>query len=732
MKGTLSFACSSCGQIFGTREALSAHVAEHRPNSGAQPDNNAREENAGSSLVEGADNQGDRFVSISDSHSVATSPSPVIKRSSRTSRGQARLPFAPRQSTAPATRPAWSVGTVFAFSGFVAGGVTLVIAYSWAATHASGHVAFHLFWLGEFIFVAPAAVRLFSRHATRAERLGLLFMLGIFSYLPKLLRDPTGPLFQDELVHWHQTQVMFSSGKIFVPNSILGIIEFFPGLHLLNLELQHITGMSTFVTGSLLLVILHVIALVGVFAMVERISESTWIASIAALIYSLNPSFMFFDSQYSYESLSIVFFIWTVMCVAAMQTSRNDMDEKVSWFMIGIVLTAGCIVTHHLATYILVVALILIVIFTASRRFADWNNFSLDRGESQRNLRLMSLFTLIVIGGAAAWLVLVASNTIAYLAPGFLGGIRQFLALAHSERHSRQLFAGTSYPTYEQMAAYLTPLALSLAALGGLRLMWRDRRRTPAIAFALGGFGLLYFAALPFMLTQSGSEGARRTWAYTYLGMSVLIAPLLVWLVSRVWGRVRRRVAVGLLVVVLGVIVMGNVAVQINAAYMFPGPYIYGSDTRSLTPELLGMARWFRDTQGANQRIVADRYTALALANFGDAQTATPSTAFPIWQLYFSTSAPGPGLLAELQASDYRFMAVDRRMSQQLPLIGIYFAPSEPDAYKHERPVPVAALSRYESLPWASKIYTSDNLDLYRFDFLDYRLSIGAGAGVTR
>ena len=132
------------------------------------------------------------------------------------------------------------------------------------------------------------------------------------------------------------------------------------------------------------------------------------------------------------------------------------------------------------------------------------------------------------------------------------------------------------------------------------------------------------------------------------------------------------------------------------------------------------MTKWFRATQGADQNVVADRDSSLALANFGDAHTAAASASFPIWQLYFWPGLPTPKLVSDLETSDYRYLVVDNRMAHNVPVIGVYFVPNEPQAAQRTSPVPVAALSKYESLPWVTRIYTSNNLEIYRFDFADY------------
>ena len=724
----LVFACSRCRKLCSTSDELTAHIAErHRSAIG----------------LEGPAKRVDGWVPLAAATSLTDGRSfgrrrtrPADDERAQTRRGTGDDPPAGNDLPAGNGRwtdwaTAWPPATILACLGLVAGALTLSVAYNWAATRGSGTLQYDLFWAGEFVFLVPAMVRLLSRHASRPERLGLLVMVGLFSYLPKLLRDPTGPLFQDELIHWHQAQAMFATGKVFVPSQIIGIIEYFPGLQLLAVQLRHLTGLSTFATGSVLLALLHVLALVGVFVIVERLTRSSWLAGIAALVYSLNPGFMFFDSQFSYESLSIVFFIWVIACVVGVQTAGGRPGERGAWVAVGLILAAGCIVTHHLATYILIVALVLIAVVTALRDAPQRRELALLRDknrrqigdhqrETRRRLRLTWFFALLVLAGAAAWAGLVATGTVAYLAPSVTGGVHQLAALMRQERQSRQLFSGSTVPFYERLAAFVTPVALALGALGGLRILWRLRRQAPPAWVGLALFGLLYFAALPLMFTVAGSEGARRTWTYSYLGLSVLVAPLLAAILVRARGKSQRRALVTLIVLLLGAILVGNVSIQMDPEYRFPGPYVYGSDTRSLTPELLGMTTWFRATQGIDQRVVADRDCTLALANFGDELTAAASPSFPIWQLYFLPGLPDSRLVGELSASGYRYLVIDRRMSQSLPAIGVYFVPNEPDAAMRTTPVPAAAIDKYDSLPWVTKIYSSNNLEIYRFDFTEF------------
>ena len=64
-----------------------------------------------------------------------------------------------------------------------------------------------------------------------------------------------------------------------------------------------------------------------------------------------------------------------------------------------------------------------------------------------------------------------------------------------------------------------------------------------------------------------------------------------------------------------------------------------------------------------------------------------------------------------------RYLIVDTRMAEQLPLTGVYFAPEEPG---REDATPsrfrCEALDKYALMPWAIQIYASDHYRIYRLD----------------
>ena len=409
----------------------------------------------------------------------------------------------------------------------------------------------------------PTTYRMLGLAASRGERIALVAATGAFLFIPKVLRDPNGPIYFDELAHWRQSENLSSTGHLFTPNSIVHFAQFFPGLDSVDVALHRLTGLSTFASATAMLAVVHVVALLGVFRLGERVLGSARLGALAALIYGLNSSFMFFDSQYSYESLAFLFFIWSVVC-AAEALALPPGAARLGWVAAALASGTACVVTHHLTSYYLVVALVCMTL--AALAIAV-------RGRDARQvLATIGCITLAVAGGAAVWVAVVTPDIVSYFAPAIHRGIQQVAGMAQGSSGPRRLFARSTTPVYEQRAGFVAPVfAFALAATG----IWAIRRRLLQDAALLGMalFGALYFISLPFILTAGGAEGARRSWAFTSLGLCLAMAVGLVaaadWARRRKWGG--SRVAfVSVLAGAVAIIAIGNVASGISVAVPLP------------------------------------------------------------------------------------------------------------------------------------------------------------------
>lgn len=600
-------------------------------------------------------------------------------------------------------------GTVILAEAGAAGAILIVTSYRLAEwQHGS---PFALFWLGLLLFAVPAIAIAGRRDVSPSTRLGVLIGYAAFTYLPKLLRNPDGPLFHDEFAHWRQSQGILTDGRLFENNPIVRVIGDFPGLHATVASLAALTGLSVWQAALIVLVLAHILVVLGVAVLAADLWGDPRVAALSAVIYSLNSSFLFFDTQFGYESLAVPLFVWTlVTLLRALRAPARA--TRLGWSVLTVLLAASTIATHHLTALWLIGVMVLI---SAVLTVRSW-----------RAVATATAWTLTGATAAlvAAWLIWISPRTASYLDPYFGQALDQAAGMAG--RHgsgSRQLFSQSIAPWWERAAAFVAPaIALAGMAFAALRL-WRDRSgglvdRSARLSLLI--LGSLYFPAALLILTPAGAEGARRSWAFSYLGIALVVAPAAGFLLDRF-----RLAAAGLLPLT-AVLLVGNVAAGMNPSYRFPGPPAFGSDTRAASPEMLAAAAWLRRTQGRDLRIVADRYSGLIFGSYGGEDPVTGSATFPTYDLYLAqpgrpVSAP---LLAQLQSWRFGYLVVDRRMAREVPDIKIYFETNEPIPHDGRPAFTLAQLTKFDSLPWTIKIYDSTDVAIYRFDFG----SLAAGA----
>jgi uncharacterized membrane protein YhaH (DUF805 family) len=652
---------------------------------------------------------------VTDTEIMAgTGTEPALSGPEQPPAGEARHPLAASPLVTWLTP--WLCATI--------GALLIALAYSIASNDSGGVGYFTLFWLGALLLFVPAAAVISSRRITPRLRFGWLLVYALFTYVPKLLRDPAQPLFHDEIAQWRQAADLAVTGHLFQPNYIIGIVARFPGLHIVTAAISDSTGLTVWQSAIMILVVAHVLAVFAAYSLGDAIFGDQRAGAVVALVYSLNSSFMYFDTEFAYESLAMPFFLWCLACLARAYRARTG-RERIAWAGGAVVAGLGVITTHHLTTVFLSLILLLIcatTLLAAKRRLV-----------SKSVAWTATLVSLGVVGSAISWLVLVAPATFAYLSPYLGGGATQLLNMFSNKGGTRSLFQGATEPTYERYASFTVPLLAFALVLVGLWL-WRRTskaaRREEPLRLALMLFGLLYFPSLPFILVEFGAEGARRSWGFTYIGVATLVTPVILLALDRI-AKLRGRAVVAAgtaALLVASDAFVGNVAAGLDTAYRFPGPFVFGSDTRSVTPELVGLAAWFGQNLGPKQHIVTDRYTGLILVRDADAEPASPAISFPTYDLYFNDGPPGSYLVYELSSSGYAYLIIDKRMATQLPEVGVFFEPDEPFAYGGRDPITVPKLDRYDYLPWTTEVFDSDDYAVYRFDFSAIHDPSAAGA----
>jgi hypothetical protein len=632
-------------------------------------------------------------------------------------------PSVPPRGQDPSGR--WPVILLVALlAGLIAGTAALVRSYEVAETTVSNESEFLWFWAGMFLIELPLIMMLTRRATAPSLRAALLVVYGLASYLPKLLRTPWAPVYHDEYAHWRETEEILASGKLFQPNPIITIIARYPGLHAATAALVQVTGLSIWQAAIVLLVLFHVTLVLGIAALAQSLGLGPRTAAIVAVLYGLNSSFLYFDTQFGYESMAITLVVWTL--VGYVRVIRSPRGRgRTAWATLTVFFAAGTVVTHHLST----MTLVLIMALAALALSVPWLARSEDWAHTAMIAWSLTLLTALMAG---AWFTFVAPTTWSYLSP-FLGeGLTELIQAVRGGGSARQLFGASLSPWWEQRTAYLVPVFALTLVIGGaliIRAQVRGGRLPPggrrALVFAFAALGLVYFPSTIFILSPAGAEGARRSWAFTWIGLCLLGGPAAIWLVSWADRRVRRWCRVSLraaLVAALAVTLVGGTAAGLDASYRFPGPFLYGSDARSVTPELLAASQWFSARYGVGNNIVTDRYTGLVFGSFGLQDPDAPSAGFPVWDLYAAKpgapiSQPDRLLLSDLQLSDYTYLIVDEDMAYELPQLKFYFSPSEPallDRARDGKPLFYGRLQKFDLLDWMVKVFQSDSYSIYR------------------
>lgn len=617
--------------------------------------------------------------------------------------------------------------------GLVVAGAALVI---WALRKATTGDSLRsydpIFWAGMVLAYLTVIWRAMT------GRFGVLWvgLLGLFTVLPKFWMSRIGPIYYDETAHWALLKGVVSHGRLFQATPLLPIGQAYPGMESVAATIHWVSGLSAWHSALLLIAVVHCLLPVQIYYIARALPISHRWAVVAAIVYAANPSFIYEDVMFAYETFAILLMLTIVRLYVEALADERDRSrtwrQSIAALLLIAVMSFGCVVTHHL-TSLTGVVLLLVAAFTLRTRAPDSaEGVGLDEGprsEQQtdsdarwRRLTVRWVPVATLAGFFGLWVALVVPETIPYLFPHVsrpFSGLLDLIGLGKGKSVFRTLFSRSTIPGYEHALALAAPclvaVALSFAAVGWF-MRWRRTRQARrdllwAIILAAG-----YLVSLPITLLPEGAAGAHRTWASTFVGVTLLPATLAI-----VYAFEKRRLFVRRLTAVAGVLavialLIGNVAAGTPVDYRYPGPYEFGSDTRSVTSETLGLARWVRNHLPDQAHVVTDRFTAIALTDHSTAVTPLHVPGLPIGEIWYSPRPPTPTLLFTMQRHGDNYLAVDLRDGRYVPRLAELFIPGEPAR------VPRHNLTRLAHWPWLRLAYSSQHYRLYRINFNRYLL----------
>jgi len=541
-----------------------------------------------------------------------------------------------------------------------------------------------LFWLALALIMMPAVARLASSRPRAAERIATVLIVGLGLYAVKVLRDPFGFTYGDELLHLPNLQAILSSGHLFGTNAILSISPRYPGLETAAALIVRVSGLSQFSAGLVLVAVARSVMMLALYLLYERISGSSRIAGLGALVYAATPTFLFFGAMFAYESLALP--LATLALLALVRWVRaDDRGARLRWGAVLTALAATVVVTHHVSSYFLVLFLISLCVAHVAMR--QWR-------------RMPWVLTGVVIVLTIAWLTLVAGRTVGYLSPVITNALKNVIATISRETPTRTLFANQGGQEQtgvaERVVALLGIFILGLGALAGLVVTWRRRSAQPLLV-VLAVYTALYMGTLPLRFVPAAWDTASRAGEFLFIGVGLVVALGTDWVLER--QRARRTLMRWLVAAAVTLVFASGVIAGWPGSELLARPRRIVVAGRTLDPPQVVAATWSGQLLGPGQRVFAQSADARLFTVNGH-QTGIEGTD-PLNSLTLNATT-----IAALRSNRVTLVATDRRKVSADVIVGYFFDTSSP-------PLASSAAAAKFDVSNSNRIYDAGDIVIY-------------------
>jgi hypothetical protein len=567
-----------------------------------------------------------------------------------------------------------------------------------------------IFWASIFACAAPFAYRLCGSHASRAERLGLVVAFGFWLYLIKILRDPTAFTYADELVHSYNVQQIVVTHSLFAANPILSLTPRYPGLETVTAAVRLVGGTSTFGAGVVVIGLARLLMMLALFLFFERISRSARIGGLAALLYTANANFVFFDAEFSYESFAVPLALVTAYAVLRWMEikeaelaapEKGRFESRHGWAAVAVLTTPVVVVTHHISSYVLA-------------------GFIFAIGRVQREVRRLwktyatpfpfAAFATIAI---LAWLIFMARSTWHYLTPVVSAAVGSALDTFGGHEAPRQLFSSgghgpgaASTPIWDRSVAVSAAVLATLGLPFGLRHVWRHHRKSPAHV-VLAVAGAAYVLSLGLRLVPAAWETANRASEFLFFGVALMLA-----FVGLERWRPRFAPSLGRIAVAVafGVLLEGGVVSGWSSDLVLAKTFQLKAGGATLYPEGVTAAEWAGQTLGPGRLFAADASNARLLAAYGD-EFARAGTNPDVRAVIRDPRLDGWHVRL-LRSYRIPYVLVDRRQVSEDALAGYFFATAaSPPSWRAI--FDARSVHKFDRQPAVERLYDSGDIVVY-------------------
>ena len=146
---------------------------------------------------------------------------------------------------------------------------------------------------------------------------------------------------------------MLRFGHFFSDNPLVEGYAGYPTISGLTAALSSLGHLSIFNAAIVVAIVARGSLMLVLFLFLERITGSARSAGIGMAIYACNPNFLYFDSQFAYESLALPIAATLLLVTCLWEQGVSAIRARVSFqFVIAMaILVCTLTVTHHMTSY---------------------------------------------------------------------------------------------------------------------------------------------------------------------------------------------------------------------------------------------------------------------------------------------------------------------------------------------------------------------------------------------
>jgi hypothetical protein len=578
---------------------------------------------------------------------------------------------------------------------------------------------------------------------SRAARNAAVVCLGVTTTLQWRAADPLLFTGLDEQLHLRTLRDIMLSHSLFQPHPQLAVSSRYPGLEAVT-ALFHQLGLPVMVASVAVVLAARIALVLALCDAVEQLTGSPRAGGLAVAAYSVSAQFIFFNSQFAYQTLALPLALAAVAFIAR----SRWVDNPGPLFFGATVCLLAVAVTHHVTSFLTALFLavwsvaqrgqparrrvfygaLIATITTTMWAIVQWSllraylgpiaddmatevtggfhrtPFHDESGEVEPLWeRLLMLYYAVAITAVVSWLTLISARSL----------LRKWRSRGGSEP-ARDAGDARAPRNAERMLRLPVEITACFSVLKRSTRSDSQPWEPPLLLVLLAAMIPILFAAR--IMPSWGALGDRFL-TFLYLPLSVLIAAGAIrWsrglpqlnIAQRNQLKLLRRLAV---LLATGVFVGGHLMGSGPDWARLPGRYLVSADDRSMDSETLAAVRWAVDGLPLGSRIGADRVSSVLLASqaglwpvMQDDHGFTPTP-----DIYFADKW-GARELKAVRHMHLRYLFVDRRWSHELPHLGSYF-------YKGEMPGPQkltrAELTKFDHIAGVRAVYRHGPIVIY-------------------